>query len=298
MYTIYHCHFGRPQMLGTFLMKRIIRIYPVYWIVNAAVIPIYFLFPSFGLGDETKPAVIIKSLLLWPQSNAPVLGVAWSLSYILFFYLMFSLAFIMNFRTVTAVFAVWLSIIAMHAYGWIHLKEDLLTRFLFDPVYAEFMLGAVLAYVVRKRNWQHGGAWIALGALMFPFAWLIRYDAPSLNYSNVYYTIGSSLALFGVSTINPKNVQWFEPLSFVGDASYSVLLTSLPFLSITLKLSRGLHLVNAFGVLATILICFAAAAALCCLFYKFIEKPLVRMMKKNALRYKTEASKAIYKKNT
>ncbi len=110
----------------------------------------------------------------------------------------------MNFRTVTAVFAVWLSIIAMHAYGWIHLKEDLLTRFLFDPVYAEFMLGAVLAYVVRKRNWQHGGAWIALGALMFPFAWLIRYDAPSLNYSNVYYTIGSSLALFGVSTINPK----------------------------------------------------------------------------------------------
>lgn len=68
-----------------YAQKCLLRIYPLYWLVNAAVIPIYFLVPAFGNGYETKPLEIITSLLLLPYSQVPILGVAWSLIYVVFF---------------------------------------------------------------------------------------------------------------------------------------------------------------------------------------------------------------------
>jgi exopolysaccharide production protein ExoZ len=85
MYTIYKPHFGESRIWGSFMLKRLLRIYPLYWLVNAAVIPIYFLVPSFGNGYETHAGEIITSLLLLPYNQTPILGVAWSLIYIMFF---------------------------------------------------------------------------------------------------------------------------------------------------------------------------------------------------------------------
>src|SRR6476646_9602345 len=78
--------------LFAFGVKRAIRVYPLYWIITLVLLPIYFLIPSFGKGYERDLGVIVKSLLLLPQENFPVLIVGWTLSYEIFFYCLFGLA--------------------------------------------------------------------------------------------------------------------------------------------------------------------------------------------------------------
>ncbi len=275
MYTLYHNHFGHAEMWLSFIVKRFLRIYPLYWLITLAVIPVYLLVPSFGLGFETKPVEIIRSLLLIPGPNPTILGVAWSLIYIVFFYAVFSLLFVLKRSAAALLFTVWIAIIALNALGWIHLKDNMWIRFLFDGLHLEFMLGVVVALTVRRLTVRKSGIWLAAGIAIFPIVWILRYTYPDFSYVNTLYTLGSALVLVGIGSLKVTSPRWLKPLQFLGDASYSILLTSLIFLSITLKLTKAMHLDGWIGPAGATSVCFLASLALCCLFYVFIEKPLV-----------------------
>ncbi|TDF94037.1 acyltransferase family protein [Paenibacillus piri] len=278
MVTIYRKHFGDIRVWGSFMKKRLLRIYPIYWIVTLAVIPVYFLVPSFGFGYETKLPEIVTSLLLVPYSSAPILGVAWSLSYIMFFYIVFSLLFVLNKKTMLTLFALWLLIVGLQSLDWIRLKDSVQIRFLFDAMHLEFVLGMLIAYAVRRLK-SGGILWLTAGCLVFPAVWVVRALHPDFAYPNVMYTIGATLVLLGIGLLRTAAPAWLKPVQFLGDASYSILLTSLIFLSITLKLSRAVHLDLRIGPMLTTSLSFVVSLALCCLFYRYIEKPLIHYFK-------------------
>ncbi|ULL18826.1 acyltransferase [Paenibacillus sp. H1-7] len=279
MYTIYHNQFGHAEVWRTFIVKRFLRIFPLYWLVTAAVLPVYFLVPSFGLGFETKPSVILQSLLLLPQSHAPILPVAWSLTYIVFFYLAFSLSFVLSRRTVIVIWTLWLAIVCLINLGWIHLKEDVWIHFLFDALHLEFVLGVAIAWLVRRFTIRYSGYWLAAGILVFPLVWILRWMNPNVGYINTMYTVGSALVLIGIGALRTETPAWIKPLQFLGDASYSILLTSLACLSITLKLASAAHADQWLGPFAVTIVCFAVSLTLCSLFYIIVEKPLVQRLR-------------------
>jgi peptidoglycan/LPS O-acetylase OafA/YrhL len=70
---------GRPEKLADFGWRRVVRIYPVYWLVTLAVLPVHFLVPTYGKGDELTVHAIITSLILIPTQQAPILVVGWTL---------------------------------------------------------------------------------------------------------------------------------------------------------------------------------------------------------------------------
>jgi exopolysaccharide production protein ExoZ len=279
MFSLYWRHFGNARMWGPFMMKRLIRIYPLYWLVNAAVIPVYFLVPSFGNGYETKAREIITSLLLVPSSQVPILGVAWSLIYVLFFYMVFSLFFVLHKKTLAVLFTLWLMVVGLDSLNWIHLKDDVLTRFVFDGVHLQFVLGMLIAYLVQRYKIGKGTYWITAGVLLFPLVWILRYTDPSFAYPNLLYSIGSTFLLLGIGTIQITTPVWLKPAQFLGDASYSILLTSLGFLSLTFKTAKLVHLDSVCGAELTTTLCFISALALCCIFYNYVEKPLIQRLK-------------------
>ncbi|MCZ8516222.1 acyltransferase [Paenibacillus filicis] len=273
MFTLYRHRFGDHSAFGPFLIKRFARIYPLYWLITAAVVPMYFIVPSFGFGYERKPSVIVESLLLWPQQNAPILGVAWSLTYVVWFYLIFSLFFIMKRRAAAALVVSWLTLIVFNALGWIHMKNSVLINFLFNEANLEFFAGVAVAYAVKR--WRIGGLWwIAAGALTYPLLWMLRLgqQVPS---SDLLYTLGSALLLVGVVTWQAQETRWLKPLVYCGNASYSILLASLPMMSVTFKLARGAHLIKYLGPAATVTLCFLTGLLLCLLVYRFVERPLL-----------------------
>ncbi|MEK8132507.1 acyltransferase [Paenibacillus filicis] len=275
MYTIYHGRFTRHEEAGRFLLKRFIRIYPLYWLLMFVLTPVYFLFPSFGLGHERQPGVILKSMLLWPQGVPPVMGVAWSLSYVVFFYLVFSLFFVLKEKSAAALFSSWFTVILLNAFGLIHVKEQVLLQFLFNPVHLEFFCGMLVGYAVQRkliRGWS--GWWLLIGVAAYPLLWLLFLRTPGLPYTDLLYMAASSVLLAGITRLQATGSRYMKPLVALGDASYSILLTSLPFLSIVDKLFRGTGVPEQIGRPAAIGLSLVAAVLLGLSFYRLVEKPL------------------------
>ena len=72
-----------------FMRRRLLRIYPVYWICAA----LYLAFHTF-IGElyDISVGQVAGALVLWPGHASSVIGPAWTLAYEMFFYLSFALA--------------------------------------------------------------------------------------------------------------------------------------------------------------------------------------------------------------
>ena len=93
MYYIYRGKLGQTHQLKSYLLNRLIRVYPLYWLLTCLFLFVLFLNPNFRVGHETDIDTLITSFLLVqsPRELEPVINVAWSLVHTVFFYLVFSL---------------------------------------------------------------------------------------------------------------------------------------------------------------------------------------------------------------
>lgn len=74
-----------------FLMERVGRIYPMYWIWLGLAIVLYLRHPGWIAKLPTYVPHYWASALLWPEGNAPILTVGWTLIHEMYFYLVFGL---------------------------------------------------------------------------------------------------------------------------------------------------------------------------------------------------------------
>ena len=97
MYYIYHGSLGQTNQLKSFLLNRLIRIYPLYWLLTCLFLFVLLLYPSFSVGHETDIDTLITSFLLVqsPRELEPVLNVAWSLVHTsIFLFSFFTIVFL------------------------------------------------------------------------------------------------------------------------------------------------------------------------------------------------------------
>jgi exopolysaccharide production protein ExoZ len=87
-YTLKRDHYSARE----FLLRRILRIVPVYWLMTLAFIPIIYAFPSpFASRFDWDISSLALSLLFIPHQNPsglgeyPLLTVGWSLNFEMFF---------------------------------------------------------------------------------------------------------------------------------------------------------------------------------------------------------------------
>jgi peptidoglycan/LPS O-acetylase OafA/YrhL len=99
--------FGQPGEAIAFLKRRIVRIYPLYWIVTAAVLALCWLRPELAARDKTGAAAILASLVLWPQTDFPIVAVGWTLVYEMYFYLVFAVIIAAPRRMLPPLLAAW-----------------------------------------------------------------------------------------------------------------------------------------------------------------------------------------------
>jgi len=55
---------GRISILRTYLYHRVARIYPTYLVIMLVTLPIFFIYPGFGVGNETSLVIIIVPIRL------------------------------------------------------------------------------------------------------------------------------------------------------------------------------------------------------------------------------------------
>lgn len=219
--------FGTRRAGLDFLRKRFLRIYPLYWIVTALAIVGWSTGKVFRNLDVT-PAFLVGSFLCLPMSRHPIVDQGWSLSFELYFYLVFAFS-LPVFRTKRAFLAGSLGFFsASVAIGMIFPTTNLtLLAFLTHPLLLEFWMGMLVAFLWDAYH-DHpqarrlapillslGAAALAVSAL-YVVPWRLRIIA---------WGIPSALLLAGASLLPQSKSSVMRIWAAVGDSSYSLYLT-------------------------------------------------------------------------
>lgn len=290
---------GQPEKLVDFGWRRVVRIYPVYWLVTLAVLPVHFLVPTYGKGDELTVHAIITSLALVPTQQAPILVAGWTLIHEMWFYLLFACLIGVRGQWLRWVLGLWCACAAAFALAVIDPKIIVCQpwlRLIFSPFNFEFVLGCFAGWLVGVPRLQNVSPriWQALvigGVLLYLLAAASRLPVEIVGNRVMLMGLIAFLVVLGsagnelgdVSRIGKNRRVWTLGLVLLGDASYSLYLLHVPTLSAGWKAAEVLGLVKVLGPLSTGLLIVIGCVVLSCLFHLWIEKPLVQKLRMKRL---------------
>ncbi len=264
-----------------FFKRRFVRIFPVYWIIGAVFLAIQIVLPAFYNTPFTKTqGNLIRTFFLFPEHEM-LNGVSWTLSYELFFYMLFSLSFLIKKKNILTAFYVFyvLSIIFL-PFIYPGLYDQLWSRFVFYPMNIEFFMGIAAALIIPRISLKTSVVFLITGALAFITAGVFANNGYYL-FDNLF----NRVVIFGIPSffIVAAIVRWELGNNFsihnlllrLGEASYSLYLIHLPLLIAMFKIAARLNITNAY-ILNFIL--FTVICILCIIsliFYKIVEKPMI-----------------------
>jgi exopolysaccharide production protein ExoZ len=260
--------FGKYYSPIDFLKKRVTRIVPLYWMLTLVAAVVFILQPSL-VNAHNGETTIVGSFTLFPISGkVMLLAVAWTLQYEFLFYFIFS-AFLpfLNKRYIL----VSITIISATLLG-IKDHDNYIVRFFSNPIILEFIYGMAAFFILRNTK-LNSLACIMTGALTF---YAFHYFNIGLEHRYIGYGVPMLFIFLGVASIkNDDGIIKLKPLkvlAYIGNASYSIYLTHIFSISITVLLLRKINLLSASLLFIALSIILSLLAGLMC--YEFVEKRL------------------------
>jgi exopolysaccharide production protein ExoZ len=267
-----------------FLLKRMIRIVPLYWVGTLGVFSLALVVPRLLHSTTASPVHLLKSLFFIPydrgdHSIEPMLFLGWTLEYEMFFYLVFASALAIGKAKAGLVAIAFLVVVV--TCGQLFHPTSVIPRFFSRPIILEFGLG-IVAFLV----WRRWGAklravplvaavLVAAGCYSFFFvidkaipaslAWLTVLPPVLLRGGLAFAIIMSFLSIEG-------RVAFPAFVLLLGDASYSLYLFHpyiVQFASKTLMPFNVLTPASLAVLLGTIGVCFLFAV----LSFRLLERP-------------------------
>ena len=267
--------FGRPGAPRAFLIRRIIRIVPPYWLFTTLMVVAVLLFSDHVRNTTLSVASLLTSYLFvpWPrmadgQLN-PLLSQGWTLNYEAFFYLAFAVALLFR-RGLWWLAGGFLLLVAVHPL----IPADLFVlAFWSNPIILEFLGGVGLALLFlkgRRLSWWGSLGLAALGVAIFllteqvapgAFRRVIHVGLPALM-------LCASLAL-APEPAAPGPIR--RALVRGGDSSYTL------YLSHTFTLNAAAILWHRSGggmPEVSMVLAIVAAIAAAAIVYRWVERPM------------------------
>jgi peptidoglycan/LPS O-acetylase OafA/YrhL len=264
---------GQPGRLGHYAARRFARVFPPYWVVLSAIVPVYLAVPSFGEPRQHDWRYIVSSYLLFPMPEQPVLGVAWTLTFELFFYVLLGLVVRFGWRLLP-LFALWgAGIVVCQAGG---LADRYPLSFLGSAYGLQFLLGMALAGLLRTRRAAVPGALLALGLVGFvgPLALLpdLQQVADGVVARLVFGAAAGLIIAGAVELERTGRLRAPALLVPLGAATYAIYLTHVVTESATIRVTRTLAPGIGPGAMLGLLAVVAVVGGLA--FHRAIERPL------------------------
>lgn len=274
IYYLYHKHIGNPKKASEFLLKRAIRILPLYWIFTLALGLMAYFVPV--LGEHYSATDIMKSMFF--LVNEPLIGSAWSLKHILFFYILFA-GLIYRPRFFKPIIIVWVITIILFEIKILEFYDS----FLFSFSSLEVLLGSVVAYIILHYNIRFSSLWLTLGCLGFLLIWMNNIYSLYGIHAPLFYCVFSILIMLGIAEKDKKPRKVPKLLSFLGDASYSIYIAHGPLLMLYIKVldsAKTILTINT-SVMMTLVVLLTTGS--CSIVYLYIEKPISSALRQRLL---------------
>jgi len=275
---------GHPASFGPFWRKRLLRIYPTWWVVLLAYGALLAISPTPDRSEQELPHILASALLM-PETSDPIVGVGWSLRHELLFYALFSAVLLWRPAGV-AIFAAWAGGILLNMWGQLQTGQPyfggLAGEWLFRGFNLQFFFGIATAVVVRAgigRAWRTAAL---CGAAGFLATGMTESFLPPVMHEwpvrTVMYATSAALVLYGVAMLD-RYGQGRTPalLLRLGTASYSIYLVHVPVLLVleywlrTLREFVPIPAPLAFAGLVVLAVVIGVA------FSETVEQPLLRL---------------------
>jgi peptidoglycan/LPS O-acetylase OafA/YrhL len=281
-----------------FFKRRLARIYSGYWpfFIFAAIVF------AIARPDHYAEANLFTSFLLWPMPlNKVLLDVSWTLSYEMYFYLLFTLLVLVHRRGRAPLLAGLVVLIAavnlVRHFLWHDFDPDHFytlsfpSHFLASPFLLEFFAGALLAVGAARGAVPRPGWLLLLGVLGFTAAGLVNAFVYDGQIEQGYHVVPRVLLFGGPSALILLGLVGLEqngrvaPRRFslnTGGASYAIYLSHTILFVATMHVGFNAVL-NGWPDLAVqsifVLYC-ALIVASNVLYYRYAERPLHRAFKR------------------
>ena len=301
-----HALFGREGVARDFLMRRIARVVPLYWLTTALVLAIVMASPALLRSTAATPDLVLASFLFvpWPRPDGlvqPLYSLGWTLNYEMFFYALFAAALLVRLgaRATVALISVCLAALVALGLAAPNLPQPL--GFWTSPMQIEFVLGMVLGLARLEGLTAPLALRLGFAAIGIGLFWLAGGEAAGRYGQNAafLYAIPSAclVAAVALSRGRPSGQgrnrapdRWPARLGeSLGDASYAIYLLHPFAIRGTLLVIDRLGFGPALGAVGISIIGLAATAALALLSYRLVERPLMR----NVRRWTTQPSAAL-----
>lgn len=283
-----------PISFAKFLYSRITRIFPIYWVVSAALLAVYLAWPDLVFSSIDQKPDILRSFLLWPDDRPPLLAVGWTLIFEMFFYLIFAFSLLLPRKWLWAFLLVWASACIL-GYAAGLAVYGTVAGIIFSPLTLEMLLGAVCALLLERRlhalseegkrqATRLGIAAITLGAIFIAAAiYILVANGHEImiffGYRAGVFALPCAFIVCGAVALNQAGKTFPPFLETIGEWSYSIYLTHILTLAIMGRIwSRMAHdgiWDNALWLPALLVASIIGGG----LTYRFIEKPLLTATK-------------------
>lgn len=261
-----------------YIKKRILRIYIPYLPIGILIYLLYAGFPGFSNGS--REISLITSLTLLPDGN-PALSVAWTLTFELCFYFLFSIGFYS--RTAWNYFVgVWLLLIVIFNYSQLHdlaITKYPIFKVLFSTYNIEFITGYLLSLLIIYKIKMDlklvlTGLTIFLILLFYPGLFLLKTSEFYLNY---VFTAATFMVLYITITYFNKKINKNSLMMHIGNASYSVYLIHNPLQMIVLRLYP--KITSVVSLILSLILVLVLSSLFGYLYYLIFEKKCMEIVR-------------------
>lgn len=264
----------QPQTLKKYGINRILRIYIPYLPIGILALVLYLNFS--GLSNSAREIDTLTSLTLIP-SGRPALSVAWTLSYEIIFYLLFSIYFFSK-KVWESFVLLWFVLIICFNYFFTHIQELSglpVISLLLSPYNFEFIMGYLLSKLILKEfkiNFYGCLLIMVLSALVFIY--FLKNEIVLFDFAmNIIFSIFTfSVIYFSITFYNPRFSKK-ALFMIIGNATFSIYLVHNQLQEIIIRLSSKIDSLLETIFLLLFIVCVCCSVGY--VYYLIFEKALL-----------------------
>lgn len=296
IYSVTYARESRTrEPAAVFLLKRFIRIFPLYWLCLFATLALW----RSGLFYRNLPLdanIFTSSLFLLPCDKL-IIYVSWTLVFELYFYYLFTIT--LYFRSARLSVVATTIFICLGLLAGQFLPEGALKHFLTNPIALEFCFGLILAHFIHSPIFR--GAWLRYlwlpGFILIAVAAILientsnRTAGPVASVRFLAWGLPAVLVTLSFIKTQFEGSALTRILVPAGDASYSIYLTH-PMIMIVFAFLMKHHVIRATSFTIVLpLVVAGIAVVFGLLVHYFTERPILRWLRGQLLDGRSQAKK-------
>jgi len=276
-FVMVHSVSARPTGGGAFMLNRIVRVAPLYWLVTIVLGGAALAVPHVFRTVSATPERLILSLAFIPHFSAqgavqPVLFVGWTLNYEMFFYLIFAVALTLMRAPGRTAVATLIALVGLVVLGRLVHFNDAAGRTFTDPILLEFGFGMMLALVFEKI--RYFAPLLACTAILLAFATILAQPYALVDIPRaIVWGVPALVIVFGAVSLEQAGISIRNSVvQKLGTSSYALYLIHPIPLGVGSRLSSTFSSPILALVLALLLL--VAVVIVGYAVHLFVEKPL------------------------